>query len=983
LKDIQEEVQKEIRHLATQAARASEYKALKEKGERRHREWLSLKIASLTTKQQKEEGALAAQVESNRKEEERLQELRKALREEREGLDRQETLLREKEKTLYQVKSSLEVKEKELETVKERLNEVERTSQRIKKGGEEIESARKEREKDKEAYLVRQKALSSDLEKETKALKNKEDSLLASQLKVEESRKALEKVQENLLKLTRENNVVSSEMKQKSVRYEASLEKLGHAEKEIKRLKELLSGVEKEEGEKTEALAAASRTVDEVKGAFDHLDKEIKSLAIDLVHAEKEAEEAAASLMASKAREKVLLKLREEMEGAQEGTKALLKEAKRKGSPLFEKLKGLWECFEIEKGYEAALDAALRPYSDTLVAESESAYEAILAYAESKSLQDFSLVWIPPEKSKAMKNSLAKRVKSHPAADHFLGETAVFETRALAQEAQKEHPGLEVFSLDGFFRDRFGVAFKISQKTQSLFLREAELKALQEEIALFEADASLKRGALEKLKNLRQETVEKRSIRDKELRASEMALVEKNYQLQRVKGERERAEVALKKFEEEREKGLQEQKVLEGEIALLQTKSQSEEGSLRLLTEEKNGWLFALEKNEAEFKEKTARFKDEKHLFTVKTDETRKILYALNLIDVKEQESVAQERKLADEAKELKELKILLEAKEKDLTGLSRDGIGDAARLEAVKKAFEEELSQKRAEVKKQEETLSRADEAAKAALEKTKGVEIKLAQITTQLEGVRSEFYELWPDEELLSSSLTEAEAEKEVKAIKKELEGYKDINLAAPESLQQHSERAQDLEKEIGDLLGSSDELRGIIGKLEGESRTLFQETFEAVRENFKRNFSILFNGGEADLELTESDDLLKAGIEIVAKPPGKQMRSLSLLSGGEKCLTAMALLFSLFEVKAAPFCLLDEIDAPLDDTNVGRFTEMVKHFVDRSQFIIITHNKRTMSMGDRLYGVSMEEKGVSKILSMEFEKEASRPPKEVVLV
>jgi chromosome segregation protein len=285
--------------------------------------------------------------------------------------------------------------------------------------------------------------------------------------------------------------------------------------------------------------------------------------------------------------------------------------------------------------------------------------------------------------------------------------------------------------------------------------------------------------------------------------------------------------------------------------------------------------------------------------------------------------------------------------------------------------------------VKKQEEFLSRADEAARGSLEKTKALEIKLAQIATQLEGVIHEFKENWPDEPYLTSLLSEAEAEKEVKAIKRELENYKDINLAAPESLQQHNERAQDLENEISDLLGASEELKVIIGKLEGESRTLFQETFEAVRNNFKRNFAILFNGGEAELELTESEDLLKAGIEIVAKPPGKQMRSLSLLSGGEKCLTAMALLFSLFEVKAAPFCLLDEIDAPLDDTNVGRFTEMVKHFVDRSQFIIITHNKRTMSMGDRLYGVSMEEKGVSKILRMEFEKEASRPPKEVVLV
>ena len=128
-------------------------------------------------------------------------------------------------------------------------------------------------------------------------------------------------------------------------------------------------------------------------------------------------------------------------------------------------------------------------------------------------------------------------------------------------------------------------------------------------------------------------------------------------------------------------------------------------------------------------------------------------------------------------------------------------------------------------------------------------------------------------------------------------------------------------------------------------------------------------LFNGGEADLQFTEAEDVLEAGIEIIAKPPGKQMRSINLMSGGEKCLTAMALLFAIFEVKPAPFCILDEIDAPLDDTNVERFVNVVRQFIDRCQFIIITHNKITMAIADILFGVSMQERGVSKLLSIEF--------------
>ena len=155
----------------------------------------------------------------------------------------------------------------------------------------------------------------------------------------------------------------------------------------------------------------------------------------------------------------------------------------------------------------------------------------------------------------------------------------------------------------------------------------------------------------------------------------------------------------------------------------------------------------------------------------------------------------------------------------------------------------------------------------------------------------------------------------------------------------------------------------------KLDQESRKLFKETFEQVRTNFQKNFEILFRGGEADLRFTESRDVLEAGIEIVAKPPGKKLRSISLLSGGEKCLTALALLFAIFEVRRAPFCILDEVDAPLDDTNIGRFCEVLRQFTDKTQFIIVTHNKKTMSIADILIGVSMEEKGVSKLLSLAF--------------
>src|SRR5207342_2347064 len=148
------------------------------------------------------------------------------------------------------------------------------------------------------------------------------------------------------------------------------------------------------------------------------------------------------------------------------------------------------------------------------------------------------------------------------------------------------------------------------------------------------------------------------------------------------------------------------------------------------------------------------------------------------------------------------------------------------------------------------------------------------------------------------------------------------------------------------------------------------LFSETFAQVRINFREMFAELFGGGRADLVLLDENDTLNCGIDIIAKPPGKQLQSVSLLYGGERTMTAVALLFAIYMVRPSPFCILDEMDAPLDESNINRFIKMLDRFVRQSQFIIITHNKRTIAKADILYGVTMEERGVSKLVGMRLE-------------
>ncbi|MFH1259753.1 MAG: chromosome segregation protein SMC [Elusimicrobiota bacterium] len=224
------------------------------------------------------------------------------------------------------------------------------------------------------------------------------------------------------------------------------------------------------------------------------------------------------------------------------------------------------------------------------------------------------------------------------------------------------------------------------------------------------------------------------------------------------------------------------------------------------------------------------------------------------------------------------------------------------------------------------------------------------------------------------------------EIEKLKKRIETLGAVNLAAPEEYTQLEERYKFLTTQQEDLLKAKADLLSLINKINLTTRSNFENTFNQVRQNFKDLFCQLFQGGEADLALTDQGNLLETGVDILVQPPGKKLQHINLLSGGEKALTAIALLFAFFLVKPTPFCLMDEVDAPLDDHNLNRFTNLLKEAAGKSQFLIISHNKKTMSMADVLYGVTMEESGVSKVISVRFQKSsavAPAAPEEPVLV
>jgi chromosome segregation protein len=224
-------------------------------------------------------------------------------------------------------------------------------------------------------------------------------------------------------------------------------------------------------------------------------------------------------------------------------------------------------------------------------------------------------------------------------------------------------------------------------------------------------------------------------------------------------------------------------------------------------------------------------------------------------------------------------------------------------------------------------------------------------------------------PDAAVVAAEQRALSAEEAIAALRGKIERLGPVNMMAIEQHEELESRYAFLTTQRKDLVESIAQTSEAIKRIDETTRERFTEAFAAINRNFQLTFSTLFGGGRAGLTLLDENDPLESGIEIIAQPPGKRLQSVQLLSGGEKALTAIALMFGMFKFKPSPFCLLDEIDAPLDDANIGRFVEMLRGMQQQTQFIIITHSRKTMEIADRLYGVTMEEPGVSKLISVQL--------------
>ncbi|MBC7197517.1 MAG: AAA family ATPase [Deferribacterales bacterium] len=251
--------------------------------------------------------------------------------------------------------------------------------------------------------------------------------------------------------------------------------------------------------------------------------------------------------------------------------------------------------------------------------------------------------------------------------------------------------------------------------------------------------------------------------------------------------------------------------------------------------------------------------------------------------------------------------------------------------------------------------------------------LEITIAECRQHIMSVREQFLDKFNIEidtlygDFIEEDFKQNKLKNEIKHLESEIENLGPLNMAAESEYNEIKERYEFLVGQKEDLENAYSSINDIINEIDKNTIKNFTDTFYMVNENFVKVFKILFGEGKAELKLTEPENMLNTGVEIFVQPPGKKLQNMNLLSGGEKAMIACTLIFAMFLCKPTPFCFLDEIDAPLDDANVERFCKIVRTLSENTQFVIITHNQKTMASADSLYGITMQEPGVSKVISV----------------
>ena len=699
------------------------------------------------------------------------------------------------------------------------------------------------------------------------------------------------------------------------------------------------------------------------------------------------------SFITDKARLKSLQDLEARKEGYQESVRRLFAEVGNNSNGI---VGVIGDLISTRKEYETAIEIALASAIHNVVTKTEKNAADLIDVLKTKRLGRVTFLPIENIKPRSIDRNViaacerkngyigvASDLVENPKeindiVENLLGKILICETmsdaRTIAREASHS---VKVITLEGDCINAGGslTGGSVRRDSSGILGRAREIEDLKAKIVKTEQKLSVSEAK-------RQELDEQTGDLRREIDQLNEQL--KYFAMERVKAESEYRNVASRL--EELENGITDAEKLIHEISAEKLKLEDDLEELSQIVKETEGEL-------SDYREDIVRSDNKNKEFTAKLDELRDEISRGNT----ESERILAERNgVLNLASHIKDE---LSKAEAELNELISDREKDASDCEALKKTIEE---QKTSSEKFKTVYDAMSEEIRKLNEEKTEiekersGFVTKLTEINDGINALRDKYnnlvskYEryindidfsknrLWEDYETTYDNVVGKypeiesinETTKLISSLKNKIKNLGPVNMNSIEEYKEISERYEFMMSQRNDIVDAKTNLEKVIADLIDEMKTQFIDQFTTINENFKTVFTDLFNGGSAEIVLENEEDVLNCGIEIKAQPPGKKLQSLTLLSGGERCLTAIALLFAILQLRPSPFVILDEVEAALDDVNVSRFTDFVRRYCVRSQFILVTHRKGTMEACDRMYGVTMQERGISKILSMRIQ-------------
>ncbi|MCB0378130.1 MAG: chromosome segregation protein SMC [Bdellovibrionales bacterium] len=693
--------------------------------------------------------------------------------------------------------------------------------------------------------------------------------------------------------------------------------------------------------------------------------------------------------------------LRDNFEGFQEGVKSVMFWQKQNLESLpedqrqaQESFRPLSEVVQVPEKFEVALEAALGPKLQMLISnDDEKSLQAVDYLKQQKSgrstfysgqnmLQthdgsETSMVQQCRGVECLLTDVIQIPEKHTQVVNHLLDKVAVVENIRDGIELHGQFPAWTFVTLEGdvFTREGMISGGHAADASSGVLKRQREIKELQLAKEEWSGKLALAQTAMKALQAKLKQVSDNLEKAQQDQKDKDILIAGLKKDLERAEAEVKNAEQAFTRQESSLDQSLQRQadKLKEYEELTRYINEMTEKKNALTDRIEELGNILETEKlGIGDLQDKVTELQVEsakKHqeLIGVRTEHER---LERTLNDVREQMN-KMDAETSKNTQSMSENQVLMEEKKVELENLIQKVSEQEAQLSKMRNEFETsnarmfELQEQVSGMMSEKNRLQSIMNDSQLVLEQAKMKEQNLLEhIEERYQKNLAEIAHQYADRE------GDADASREeMKSLKEKLNRIGEVNLSAIEEYDELADRYEFLSKQYNDLIEAKDQLRKVIDRINRICSKRFKETFEAVNERFQRVFPVLFGGGEARLILIEDPEKGEMGIDIVSKPPGKKLQSVSLLSGGEKALTAVSLIFSIFLVKPSPYCLLDEVDAPLDDANVMRFNDLVREMAKRSQIIVVTHNKYTMEIAEKLYGVTMEEKGVSKMVSVDL--------------